>query len=74
MLNESFPPARRIQTNALYSLGGAIPITGLGAAREFIIPNEVNEERNVVDPTAAHAAEPRNFLLVMPILVVGFLS
>ena len=47
MLNESFPPARRIQTNALYLFGGDIPNTGLGAAREFIIPSEVNEDRNV---------------------------
>ena len=42
--------------------------------REFIIPSEVNDERNVVDPTAAQAAVPRNFLLLISLLEDGFLS
>ena len=73
MLYESLPPASKMQTSALYSLGGlASPDELLGAASAFIIPSEVKEERNVVDPTAAQLAAPRNFLLLMPILVVGF--
>jgi hypothetical protein len=47
---------------------------GFGEAREFIIPRVVNDERNVVEPKAAQLVAPKNFLLVMPFLSVGFLS